>query len=264
MSTTVWKGSLNLGLLSIPVKLYCGARDERIAMSNIHAPCNTKITMPKTCATCNKVVPPEEMVKGYQYSKGQFVIVTEGEIEAIAPVSNHVIEIEATVKLTAIDPIYFGDSFYICPEPAGMKAYTLLLRGLRKNKTAALGKLSKSQREMVVIMRPFGKGLLCHSMFTGDQVRSVAEFDVIAEAATTPEEDKLACKLLASLEGPFEPEIYQDGYQARLQAMLDAKQKGETVIATPPPTAKAPVVDMLAALQASLDASAGKRKAAVQ
>ena len=109
MSTTAWRGSLNLGLLSIPVKLYCAARESRISLNNLHKPCNTRITMPKACASCNRTVTPDEMVKGYEYKKGQYVIVEDGEIEAIAPVSNHIMEIEATVKLAELDPIYFGE-----------------------------------------------------------------------------------------------------------------------------------------------------------
>ena len=265
MSTTAWRGSLNLGLLSIPVKLYCAARESRIGLNNIHKACNTKITMPKACPTCNRTVTPDELVKGYEYSKGKFVLVTEQEIEAIAPVSNHVMEIEATVKVTDLDPICFGDSYYCAPEPAGLKAYTLLVKALRKNKTAALARLSRSQRELVMVIRPQGKGLVLHAMYYPSEIRQVAEFEVITEAACTPEEEKLATKLVGSLEGPYEPESYEDGYQARLAELLEKKQKGETVTATPPPAAKAPVVDMLAALQASLDAATtGKRRAAIQ
>ena len=247
------------------MKLYVAARESRISMNNLHRACNTKINMPKACATCNRTVTPDELVKGYEYKKGQFVIVEEAEIEAIAPVSNHIMEIEATVKLTDLDPLCFGDSYYCAPEPAGLKAYTLLVKGLRKNKTAALARLSRSQRELVMVIRPQGKGLVCHAMYYPAEIRQVAEFEVITEAACTPEEEKLAGKLLGSLEGPFEPENYEDGYQARLAELLDKKQKGETVTATPPPAAKAPVVDMLAALQPSLDAATtGKRKTAVQ
>ena len=119
MSTTAWKGSLNLGLLSIPVKLYCASRASRSSMNNLHKPCNSRIAMPKSCPTCNRAVTPDELVKGYEYAKGKYVIVEESEIEAIAPVSNHIMEIEATVKLAELDPIYFGDSYYCAPDPPG-------------------------------------------------------------------------------------------------------------------------------------------------
>ena len=139
------------------------------------------------------------------------------------------------------------------------------LESLRDAKLGALAKLSRSQRELVMVIRPMGKGLMCHAMYYANEVRQVAEFQVITEAAVTPQEVKLATKLLGSLEGPFEPENYEDGYQARLAELLDKKQKGETVTATPAPTPRAPAVDMLAALQASLDAAASKRgRSAVQ
>ena len=188
MSTTAWKGSLNLGLLSIPVKLYCASRASRSSMNNLHKPCNSRIAMPKSCPTCNRAVTPDELVKGYEYAKGKYVIVEESEIEAIAPVSNHIMEIEATVKLAELDPIYFGDSYYCAPDLPGAKVFTLLAQALRKAKLGALARLSRSQRELVMVIRPFGKGLMCHAMYYGAEVRQVAEFEVITEAAVTPQE----------------------------------------------------------------------------
>jgi DNA end-binding protein Ku len=265
MSQTVWKGFLNLGLLSIPIKLYGAAREERIGLNQLHRPCNSRIKMPRSCPTCNREVKNDEIVNAYEYSKGRYVTVTEEEMEALAPVSNHLMEIEATVKGAEVDPVYFGDSYYVVPEPAGAQAYTLLAQALGKAKLGALARLSRRQRERVMVIRPFGKGLLCHALHYGAEVRQVAEFGVVAEAAVTPQEVTLATKLLGSLEGPFEPENYADGYQARRAELLDKKQKGETVTATPAPTPRAPAVDMLAALQASLDAAVSKRgRAAVQ
>ena len=255
MSTTVWKGSINLGLLSIPVKLYCAARESRISLNQLHKDCNTRIKMPKSCPTCDQVMGNNDLVKGYEYEKGKFVIITDAEIEAIAPVSTHIMDVGTTVKMDELDPLTFGDSYYIVPDVAGRKAYALLLKALKKNKTAAIARMSKNQREMVMVIRPFGMGLVCHAMYYPEEVREVPEFEAVTDVPCTDAEERLASELLASLEGPFQPEDYEDGFQARLKTLLDAKQKGGTVDATPTPADMPSALDLLSALQASLDAS---------
>jgi DNA end-binding protein Ku len=253
MSSTAWKGSLNLGLLSIPVKLFCAAREDRISLNQLHKPCNSRIKCPKSCPTCKRDVTQDEIVKGYEFSKGQYVTVADEELEAIAPLSDHIMQIESTCKISEIDAVYFGDSYYCVPEPAGAKAYTLLVKALRETKLVALARLSRSQRELVMVIRARGKGLIVHAMYYAQEVRSVAEFDIIAEQPVTPAESKLATKLLTSLSTEFAPESYEDGYQKRLADLLARKQRGETITITVTPDNPAPAVDMLTALQASLD-----------
>ena len=260
MSATAWKGSLNFGLLSIPVKLHAAARDEKLSMNQLHKPCGSRVKMPLTCPTCARQVPREEIVKGYEFAKGQYVTVTEDELKAIAPVSDHIMEIAETVALAEIDPIYFAESYCCVPEPAGKKPYSLLSKALRDKQLVAIAHLTRSQREITVILRPKGKGLVAHALYFANEVRQVAEFETIEEIAVSPAELKLAVKLVESLAAPWQPEQYQDGYQARLRQLFAAKQKGETVTATPEPE-RVPVADMMAALEASL-ASVPRKKVA--
>jgi DNA end-binding protein Ku len=147
------------------------------------------------------------------------------------------------------------------PEPPGKKPHTLLVEGLRQKGRVAIARLTRSQREITVILRPVRNGLVAHCMYFSNEVRQVAEFEAIERAAVSPAELALAGQLVESLAAPWKPEQYQDGYQARLGQLLTAKQKGETVTATPEPE-RIPVADMMAALEASLAALPRKKVAA--
>jgi DNA end-binding protein Ku len=151
-----------------------------------------------------------------------------------------------------VDPLYLAESFYVIPEPAGAKAYSLLVQALAQSGRCAIAQLTKSNREHVVVIRPKGAGLIAHCLYYPSEVHSIPEFDALTDCAVKPEEAKLAAKLVENLAGDFDPRQYQNGYEARLSQLIASKLKGEVVAVPKAAPQGAPVVDMLEALKASL------------
>jgi DNA end-binding protein Ku len=251
MATSVWKGHLTFGLISIPIRLFSAARTERISLNQLHNECHTRIRMPLFCPTHNRIVERSEIVKGYEYEKDQYVLFTEEELDKIDPPSARTMEILEFVKLDEVDPLYFDASYYVTPEDAGKKAYQLLLDAMESSGYAAIAKLTMHQRENIVILRPRAKGLTLHTMFYANEIRQVAEYGQPDKTETKEQEKKLALQLIESLAAPFDASKYRDEYQASLRALIEAKLKGEQVTQAPHPQL-APVIDLMEALKKSL------------
>ena len=253
MASTVWKGYLTFGLISIPVRLFSAARTEHIALNQLHEKCKSRIRQPLFCPTCERMVERSEIVKGYEYEKDQYVLVEDEEVKKIAPPSASTMEILEFVNTADVDPLYLNASYYMLPEDAGRKAYQLLVATMEEAGRAAIAKLSMHQREYIVLIRPRNRGLTLHTLYFADEVRELPEYGQLGEVKVKPEEVKLAKQLVESLAGGFEPQKYQDEYRQRLRAMLDAKLQGQEVTASAPPQI-APVIDMMEALKKSLAA----------
>ena len=252
MATSVWKGYLTFGLISIPIRLFSAARSERIGLNQLHKVCNSRIRMPLFCPTCQRQVERSEIIKGYEYEKDQYVLFTEEELDKIEPESARTMEILEFVKLDEIDPLYYDASYFVTPEDEGRKAYQLLLDAMEETGYAAIAKITMHQREHIVVVRPRDNGMTLHTMFYTNEIRAVAEYGQRTAAAEPKEaEKKLATQLIESLAAPFEPEKYKDQYQESMKAMIDAKQKGQ-VIATAPHAKLAPVIDLMDALKKSI------------
>ncbi len=176
MASTVWKGYVTFGLITIPVRLYAAARTERVSFNQIHQPCGGRIKQQTVCPRCDRVVERSELVKGYEVEKDRYVIVNDEEIKNVAPASSDAMEISEFVKAEGIDPIYYDASFFMVPEEAGKKAYNLLLETMQKSGYSAIAKITMHQREYTVVIRPHADGLLLHTMFYPEEVREVPEF----------------------------------------------------------------------------------------
>jgi DNA end-binding protein Ku len=251
MATSVWKGHLTFGLISIPIRLFSAARSERISLNQLHAECHTRIRMPLFCPTHNRIVERSEIVKGYEYEKDQYVLFTEEDLDKIDPPSAQTMEILEFVKIDEVDPLYFDASYYVTPEEAGKKAYHLLIDAMQESGYVAIAKLTMHQRENIVIMRPRANGLTLHTMFYANEIRQVAEYGQPDSAPLKEQEKKLAYQLIESLAAPFDPSKYHDEYQTSLKALIEAKLKGQDVAAAPHPKL-APVIDLMDALKKSL------------
>jgi DNA end-binding protein Ku len=251
MASTVWKGHLTFGLISIPVRLYSAARSERISLNQLHKECHTRIRQPLFCPTHNRIVERTEIVKGYEYEKDQYVLFNEEDLEKIAPPSAKTMEILEFVKLEEMDPIYFDASYFMTPEDAGKKAYALLMKAMQESGYGAIAKLTMHQRENIVLMRPRANGLTLHTMYYENEVRQVEEYGKDANIQLKDQEKKLALQLIESLAAPFQPEKYHDAYQTALKGLIDAKLKGEEVAEAQHPKL-APVIDLMDALKKSL------------
>jgi DNA end-binding protein Ku len=251
MASTVWKGYITFGLITIPVRLFAAARGERVSFHQIHGVCGTRIKQQIYCPHCERVVERSELVKGYEVEKDQYVIVTDEEIKSVAPASSDNMEILEFVKAEGIDPIYFDASYFMVAEEAGKKAYHLLLETMRKSGYSAVAKVTMHQREYTVVVRPNPHGLMLHTMFYPEEVREVPEFGRNDNVTVKPQEVALAEKLVEGLAADFDPSKYHDEYQERLKQLIEAKREGETVEAAAPKK-RAPVIDLMQALQKSL------------
>jgi DNA end-binding protein Ku len=251
MATSVWKGYLTFGLISIPIRLFSAARTERVSLNQLHKVCNTRIRQPLFCPTCNRNVERTEIVKGFEYDKDQYVLFNDEELDKIEPESAHTMEILEFVKLDEVDPLYFDASYYTAPEDAGKKAYQLLLQAMEESGYGAIAKITMHQREHIVVIRPRAHGLTLHTMFYANEIRQVAEYGQTDKMELKDQEKKLALQLIESLAAPFQPEKYRDQYSENLRAMITAKQQGQEVAAVAHPKL-APVIDLMEALKKSL------------
>jgi DNA end-binding protein Ku len=261
MASSVWKGYLTFGLISIPIRLFSAARGDRIGLNQLHSVCHTRIKMPLYCPHCERQVPRNEIVKGYEYEKDQYVLFDEKELEKIEPESARSMEILEFVRLDEIDPLYYESSYYVTPEDEGRKAYQLLLDAMEESGYAAIAKITMHQREHIVVVRPRANGMTLHTMFYTNEIREVAEYGKRTPAAEPKEaEKKLATQLIESLAAKFEPEKYKDRYAESMLAMIEAKRAGQEV-AEVPRAKMAPVIDLMEALKKSIaeKAPAAKR-----
>jgi len=252
MATSVWKGYLTFGLISIPIRLFSAARGERVSLNQLHSVCHSRIKMPLWCPVCDRKVERNEIVKGYEYEKDQYVLFDEKELEKIEPESARSMEILEFVRVDEIDPLYYESSYYVTPEDEGRKAYQLLLDAMEESGYAAVAKITMHQREHIVVIRPRANGMTLHTMFYTNEIREVAEYGKRTPAAEPKEaEKKLATQLIESLAAKFEPEKYKDQYQEGMKAMIAAKQAGQEV-AEVPHAKMAPVIDLMEALKKSI------------
>ena len=254
MATAIWKGSITFGLVSIPIRLYAAARPRRIALHQLHNKCHTRLKQPLFCPTCNRFVERSEVVKGFEYEKGQYVLIEPDEIKKITPPSGRTMDIMAFVDESQVDPIYFDSSFLAVPEPEGAKAYRLLTKALEDTNRMGVAKLTMHQREYTVFLRPRKRGLTLHTMFYSNEIAAVPEYGKYDDTKLNPQEVKLAEQLVQTLAADFNPKEYRDEFQERLNALIEAKLRGHS-IAVAPEAPRAPVIDIMQALKKSLAAS---------
>ena len=251
MASTVWKGHLTFGLLSLPVKLFSAARGESVSFNQLHKTDHSRVKQVLYCQAEDKPIQRSEIVKGYEYEKDKYVVVDDEEIKKVAPKTAKTMEVLEFVKASEVDPIYLESSYYLAPDEAGEKPYALLFESLRQSGCVGVAKIAMHNREHIVILRPGSKGILLHTMYYPDEIRQVEEFRT--DTSTVKEKElALAKTLVESLLAPFEPEKYKDDYRENLKAMIQAKVEGKEIVETAAPTHKAPVIDILEALKMSL------------
>jgi DNA end-binding protein Ku len=252
MATSVWKGHLTFGLVSLPVKLFTAARSETLSFNQLHKHDNSRIKQVIYCQAEDKPIPRDEIVKGYEYEKGKYVVVEDEEIRKVAPKTAKVMEILEFVKAGDVDPVYLESSYYMAPDEGGEKPYALLFEALKDTKYYAVAKIAMHNREHIVVVRPGERGMILHTMYYEDEVRRTEEFRTDT-TKVTEREMNLAKMLVESLAAEFEPGKYHDTYRTNLRTMIEAKVEGHKVVETPEPHI-APVIDIMEALKKSLEA----------
>jgi DNA end-binding protein Ku len=251
MASTVWKGHLTFGLVSLPVKLFSAARSETVSFNQLHAADHSRVKQVLYCQTEDKPVERKDLVKGYEYEKGKYVVIDEEDVKKAAPPSSRTMEILEFVKSDQVDPVYYESSYYMAPDEAGEKPYALLFEALRRTGYVGIAKVAMHNREHIVILRPGKRGILLHTMYYEDEVRKVEEFRTDA-GLVKDKELELATTLITSLAAEFEPIKYKDEYRENLMSMIRAKVEGKQVVEAPQSQELAPVIDIMEALKASL------------
>jgi DNA end-binding protein Ku len=258
MASTVWKGYLSFGLISIPIRLFTAARPNRISFRQVVKETMRPIKQQLYSPELDRVVERKELAKGYEVAKDEYILIDDKEIEKIEPQSSSTMEILEFVKLDEIDPIYFDASYYTAPDEAGRKPYALLVKAMKESGYCAIAKISMHQREHTVVVRPYKGGMTMHTMFYADEVRDISEYGPVDGVEIKDQELKLAEQLIQSLEKHFDPESYSDSYRTQLESMIEAKIAGRESEAAPT-RRLAPVVDLMEALQKSLGEKAEKK-----
>ena len=259
MAASVWTGYLTFGLISMPVRLFSGARGERVSFHMLHRPDHVRVKQQLICPEEEVVVDRSEIVKGYEYRKGEYVIIEPEEIKKIEPKTAKAMEILEFVKATEVDPIYFETSYYLMPEEPGKRPYALLSRALQETGHLGIAKLTMHNREYTVVLRPHEGGIILHTMYYENEVRRIENFgapDVDVKEA----EVKVAHQLIEALEAPFEPQKYHDTFEDNLRELIKARLEGKEVTPIDKPKKVAPVTDLMAALKQSLAGMEGKKK----
>lgn len=258
---TIWNGSLSFGLVNIPIGLALATQRSDVAFRTLHRDCGTPIKQKRYCPLHERDVESDELVKGWEVAKGQFVIVEEAELESVALQRSQSIEILRFVELAQVDPVFFDRTYYLAPASAAAqrRPYVLLLRAMEETGMAAIGKFVLWGKENLCLIRAHGDTLALETLFFGEDVRSRAEIEeAVAETEVKEPELELARNLIGSLVGEFDPSEFENEYRRELKEMLTAKIAGEE-IARPEPVPETPIVDLMEALKRSV-ADAKSRK----
>lgn len=259
-----WKGFMKISLVTIPVRVF-PATDAAatISFNQLHAECQTRIQQKRWCPHCEREVPISEIVKGYEFEKGRYVVMSEDDMSKVRPESTRVIDLVQFTEASSIDPVYVERPYYLAPDgPMAREAFAVMREGMKGK--AGIGKLALYGREYLVAVQPRDKGLVMYTMRHAREVRSMDNIEELGDVPSKvkPEEIKLAKQVIENFESALNLSDYSDKYQEELQRIIDAKVAGEEVVATVEETPPK-VVNLMDALRQSLDrVSTGKKKAA--
>jgi DNA end-binding protein Ku len=259
-----WKGYLKISLVNIPIKVFPATESSgSISFNQLHAECQTRIQQKKWCPHCSREVPNSEIVKGFEFEKGRYVIMSEEDLQKVRPESTRVIDLAQFADAGSLDPMYVDRTYYLAPDGGvAADAFAVMRDGMQGK--IGIGKLALYGREYLVAVRPFQRGIVMHTLHHAAEMRGIDSVDELKSVPVSvkPEEMKLARQVIQTFEQPLDLADYKDEYLEGLQRIIDAKVAGEEVVA---PAAEAPpkVVNLMDALKKSLDAvSTGKKKTA--
>jgi DNA end-binding protein Ku len=261
---TIWNGSINFGLVNIPIGLAVAQQRKDVAFRTLHRECGTPIKQKRYCPKHDRDVEADELVKGWEFAKGQYVMVEESDLESVALQRSQSIDIVRFVPTTEVDPVYFDRTYYLAPASAiaQRRPYVLLLQAMKQTGLGAVGKFVLWGKENLCLIRPLGDSLALETLYFAEDVRSRAEIDeAVGETELNEAELAMAVQLVDSLSGEYDAEEFRNEYRAELRAMLEAKLAGEE-IARPEPVAPAPVVDIMEALKKSVAQAKSQREPA--
>ena len=262
MPRAMWSGAISFGLVNIPIKLFNAVSRKSVHFNQIDTRSGSRINYRKVSAADGDDVPNEAIAKGYQLSSGEYVLVGDDELAALDPVATRSIDIEQFVDLDEIDPIFYDAPYYVAPDKAARKPYALLTRAMEEQNKVAIARFVMRSKQYLAALRTMDGVLVMSTMVYADEINDPAELfdgDELGDVDVSDRELKMATQLVESLTEPFEPERYEDTYRHQVLDLIDRKASGEEVVAAPAPAAEEKVVDLMAALEASVrDAKAAR------
>jgi DNA end-binding protein Ku len=257
-----WKGYLKISLVNIPIKVFPATdAGATLSFNQLHGECQTRIQQKRWCPKCEREVPNTDIVKGFEFEKGRYVVIDEEDVEKVRVESTRVINLEKFTDDTAIDPIYLERPYYLAPDgPVAREAFAVIREGMQGK--AGIGKVALYGREYLVKVQPREQGLVMYTLRHAAEIRSMEAIDELSDmpAKVKPEEVKLAKQVMGTFEGSVDLQEYRDDYQVGLREIIDAKIEGREVVA---PEVEAPpkVVNLMDALRKSLDTISATNKA---
>ncbi|RTL40664.1 MAG: Ku protein [Candidatus Melainabacteria bacterium] len=258
MPRAIWSGVISFGLVSIPVKLYTATESKSLSFHQLHEKCKTRIKEQRWCPHCDKQVDYDEIVKGFEYSKGDYVVVTRDDLEELPLPSKNIINISAFIKAEEIDPLYFNGSYYLEPEKLAQKPCALFMHAMEEKGMVAIGTLALRNKERLCSLRVLGGNLLVEMLLYPDEIRVDMDKKLPA-AKLSKQELSMASSLIDMMTQDFQPDDYEDHYREALQALIKAKIDGDETIEQPEETKPTRVVDLMEALRASVENAKSSR-----
>jgi DNA end-binding protein Ku len=260
MPRAIWSGAISFGLVNVPIKLFTATSQKDVRFHQLHDKDGARIQQKRVCSKDGEEVPMEHIVKGYEVSRDTYVVITPEELDALDPKASRTIDILDFVDLDEIDPVYFDATYYMVPEKGAAKAYALLLEAMRKSKKVAIARVVLRQKQHLVALRPLGNALSMQTMLYADEVVGVDTLEGLPDdVEVTDRELAMAQQLIDSLADDFKPEQYRDDYRERVLDMIERKAEGQEIVVGEEEEEQAPVVDLMAALEASLAAAKNRR-----
>ena len=251
-----WKGFLKLSLVNIPVRMYPAARSESLSFNQLHKVCNSRIKYDKRCPTCERSVSSDEIVKGYEYAKEQYVIMDEEDFSKVRLESTKSISIVQCVDRDEVDPLYYHGSHYLVPDgPVAIEGFATIRRAAEGAGRILIARVVMNGKEQVVAIRPSDRAFVMSALYYANEVRALTGIEELESTPEiNPEELQLATQLIDSLTKPFDPEAFQDNYREKLLDIVKAKAEGREVV-EPPEVETGKVINLMEALKSSLEAS---------
>lgn len=259
MARSIWSGAISFGLVNVPVKVFTAVRHKDVRFHQLHAKDGVRIQQKRVCPQDEEEVPYDEIVKGYEISPGQYVVIEPEELDALDPEATRTIDIEDFVDLHDIDPLFFDSNYYLVPDERGEKAYRLLLEAMRDAEKVGIARVVMRTKQYLVAVRPVGEAMVMTTLNFADEVVSQKELDGLpgSKQGASDRELRMAQQLIDSLATDWNPDAYRDTYRERVLDLIEQKAEGKEIVAQPEAERPAPVVDLMAALEASLAAAKG-------
>jgi len=263
MPRAIWSGSISFGLVNIPVKLYTAVSRKNVSFHQIDSATQSRVKMQRINGE-GAEVPYERIVKGYELSPDRYVLIEPEELDALDPEATHTIDIEEFVDLADIDPVFYDAPYFVAPVKAAEKPYALLVRAMEEQGKVGIARFVMRTKQYLAAVRPKDGKLLISTMVYADELvpdKEIGEFDGLADIDVSDKELKMARQLVESLSTDFEPTMFKDEYREKVLDLIERKAGGETIsVEAPQPTDDGKVVDLMAALEASVKEARAARK----